>query len=810
MSKYPHRAFLPYLCTVVALGFLVITHSIRELLGGGISYYWLLLAFLTVITSLVAIKVPGVDSKISIEDVFFFTNLILFGPAPGTITAALQGLSGSILAKPAARRVEFALFNTGALAISAFVSGRIFFLLLGREPLFYRPAPAFGEMLVPMGALAIVHYLANSCTVALVIALDLRVSFYSVWQKHFRWTLFAYLSGASVAALIALNASSFGLAMLGAAVPVVLITYFTFKTYREKIEGHIHNLEELNKLYLRTVESLALAVDAKDQSTHGHVRRVRAYAMGLAGLRGLTNQSELLAIETGALLHDIGKLAIDDYILNKPGKLTRHEFERMKAHAAAGEEILELIQFPFPVAKYVRAHHERWDGKGYPDGLRGEEIPIGARVLAIADAYDAVRSLRPYKVSLGSEDTVALLRSGAGTLYDPGLLELFIKNLNQLETSAFEAAKDVPELSFRQYFRKIDPEAYASGTSAPTPPVPATVSDELLSLFEFCSSLGKHLGLSDLLVNLECRISRLLPFSTLAFFLDTGDQNLTAVHAGGKHAGALRGHSMEMGKGISGWVAAYGRSIVNTPAALDFQDLQGDFSSLTVSLVVPIVGDGDCIGTISLYAETPVVYAESHLNLMQTVARNAYSLLAEARGRSATSTAEDQHDPVTRAYRGRCLPILFEQMAAPSVPGTSRLSLVYVCLVNLPQIIERHGPAKGESVLRQVAGTLIAESRETDAVVRFGEENFVALLAGARREQALRRAERLREQLSNVRVGDICQVMSQVSVASYPEDGLTVFDLIDAARRSLAQTGRDTGARSEAGDDTLTDFSTIH
>jgi putative nucleotidyltransferase with HDIG domain len=194
------------------------------------------------------------------------------------------------------------------------------------------------------------------------------------------------------------------------------------------------------------VESLALAVDAKDQTTYGHIRRVRVYATGLAKLIGIKDPNELMAIETGALLHDIGKLAIDDYILNKPGRLSKQEFEKIKMHAAAGDEILQQIRFPFPVAKYVRSHHERWDGHGYPDGLKGEDIPIGARILAIADAFDAIRFSRPYKLSIVLDEALEILRSQSGTVYDPKLIQLFIDNIRDLDEEAARESENAPEL----------------------------------------------------------------------------------------------------------------------------------------------------------------------------------------------------------------------------------------------------------------------------------------------------------------------------------------------------------------------------
>src|SRR5262249_54007586 len=161
---------------------------------------------------------------------------------------------------------------------------------------------------------------------------------------------------------------------------------------------------------------------------------------------------------------------------------TKQEFEKMKLHASAGDEILQQIQFPFPVAKYVRYHHEKWDGTGYPDGLKGEAIPLGARILSIADAFDAIRSSRPYKLSFGIQDSIELLRAQSGTMYDPTLLELFVAHIDDLERAAAEAAKNIPELSFRRYSEKPGPETSPSSQSPLSfhPSLPPTISAELV------------------------------------------------------------------------------------------------------------------------------------------------------------------------------------------------------------------------------------------------------------------------------------------------------------------------------------------
>ncbi|MGA2263536.1 MAG: HD domain-containing phosphohydrolase [Acidobacteriota bacterium] len=544
---------------------------------------------------------------------------------------------------------------------------------------------------------------------------------------------------------------------------------------------------------MRTVETLALAVDAKDQTTYGHIRRVKAYALGLAKLSGVTDDNEMKAIETGSVLHDIGKLAIEDYLLNKPGRLSRQEFEKMKVHATAGDEILQRVEFPFPVAKYVRYHHERWDGTGYPDGLKGEDIPIGARILSIADAFDAIRSTRPYKSAFGIDDSVELLRAQAGSGYDPKLVGLFISHVDELELAADEAARNISELSFRKYFAKVDSEIAQADASAASQTPPTTASEELVCLFEFCSSMGRSLGLADALPILARRLKRIVPYDSCVFYLYHDDDSVKAEYACGEFEESLQGISIGMGKGISGWAAAYKRPMLNANPALEFHGITGDFATLRDALVVPVVQDGDCLGTISLYAREPASYSQTHLSLLQTVAEQFAQLLSEA-GADARTREEGLLDPVTGTYRVPYLSVAGAQILAHAAKTEAPLSLVYLDIKNFSQSVALFGAGTGDLILRKVADVLRSEMRQTDILVRFGHHGFVALLPGVRNPQALRYVHRFQHQIRstpvNLAPGNTLFVTCQVGIASYPGDGPTLLALLQAAQRALNEQAK--------------------
>src|SRR5262249_1200563 len=288
------------------------------------------------------------------------------------------------------------------------------------------------------------------------------------------------------------------------------------------------HLSELNSLYMSTIETLAMAIDAKDQITHGHIRRVQGYAVGLAKALGVTDEAQIRAIEAAALLHDMGKLAVPEYILNKPGPLTATEFEKMKLHASVGADILSAIAFPYPVVPIVRHHHENWDGSGYPDGLSGSAIPIGARILSVVDCFDALTSDRPYRPRLSDRDAVRVLTERRSTMYDPLVVDTFVRVHASL---ASDVDSENSSSSLRAITEAAGPAALHADSRMRFEEIAAS-SEEMLTLFELARSLSANMGGHDATDLIAKHLRRLVPSSACVFYMfDEDADELTASYA---------------------------------------------------------------------------------------------------------------------------------------------------------------------------------------------------------------------------------------------------------------------------------------
>src|SRR3954464_10528603 len=416
-----------YLAAVVLAGSAVVLHSLYGLYIKPVGYEWFVLAGLTLLSGSFTVKVPTIPARLSVSETFVFAAVLLFGPSAATMVVALDSLVISLWIFRSSRRVERVLFNFAAPAIAVWLASQAFYALAGVEPLALNPRPILG-LVFPLLVLAVVYFLLNSWLIAIAVAFEQHGSAVIVWRRNFLWLSLNYFSGASVAALLLPYLQDQGYAfvrVLGVLLPLLLISYLTLKTALGRVEDANRHLAELNRLYLSTIETLAMAIDAKDQITHGHIRRVQIFAVGLAKAMGVTESAQIRAVEAAALLHNMGKLAVPEYILNKPGPLTPAEFEKMKLHASVGADILSAIDFPYPVVPIVRHHHENWDGTGYPDKLSGSDIPIGARILSVVDCFDALTSDRPYRPKLSDADALAILKERRGSMYDPLIVDTF-------------------------------------------------------------------------------------------------------------------------------------------------------------------------------------------------------------------------------------------------------------------------------------------------------------------------------------------------------------------------------------------------
>ncbi len=744
---------------------------------------WIVLTLLTLVTVPAFLLLPSSNASITVGDAYIMAIAMIYGIAPCILATLAHTFLISVLAQRPKKYVYRVVFNTASTVCAAFVYSLLYHALIRENS---KP----WDIIVPAAIMVIAYFFINSFLTSIAIAWSIKESIIKFWSKTCMPLAIDYSISAVCATIIVgfYNVNKF---VPFAVAPLVGVIWGWNKLNQSRVMEAQNHLKEQEQLYLRTVESLALAVDAKDQTTYGHIRRVKVYATGLAKLCGIEDASELQAIETGALLHDIGKIAIDDYILNKPGRLTEQEFEKIKMHTAAGDEILQQVRFPFPVAKYVRYHHERWDGTGYPDGLKGEEIPLGARILAIADAFDAIRFSRPYKLSLAKDETIEIMRSQAGTVYDPDLVILFLEHVDELEQAALTASENVPQLSFRKHFKAID---RSSSKHPYNPTIHKDIAAELVQVSEFCNAVCGHLDLKEILQIFAHRIERIVSYSTCAFFLDNGDDRLSAAYVSGVHSELLQGSYLEMGKGISGWVAAYKRPMVNTGPALEFTDIQGDFSSYTDALVVPLVYEEKCLGTISLYTQKPIPYSHYELNILQTLAGFLAPLISESKKYGVVDP--DVIDPTTQIHRIPYLSAIGPQLISYAGKNRAPVSLIYLEVKNLGQITRIFGEILANSILRKIAECIKPELRETDILVRYGQQGFVAFLPGVRDQQALRCVQRLKQQIrAEVPVAALgFSIDCRAGISSYPKNGSTVFALLQSAQENMQSDTQEAAA----------------
>jgi putative nucleotidyltransferase with HDIG domain len=574
-----------YVSAVVVIGLTVIVRSVYDLADSPIGNEWFLLAALTLVSGSATVKLPSVPASISISEPFVVTAVLLYGPSAGTLTVALDGLVISFwIAK---RRRELyralyrALFNMSAPAASLWAAAHLFFWTAGIQPLVLEGAP-LDKILPSLLLFAVTYFASNSWLITFAIALEKGVSPFGVWRSNFVWLSLNYFCGASVALLLVVYTRQIDIRSIGVILPLLLVLYFTFKTSMDRVEDANRHVEKVNRLYLSTIEALAMAVDAKDQITHGHIRRVQQYAVGLAKRLGVADGALLRAIEAAALLHDMGKLAVPEHILNKPGRLTEAEFEKMKTHASIGAEMLSAIEFPYPVVPIVRHHHENWDGTGYPDGIRGTDIPIGARILSVVDCFDALTSDRPYRRRLTDEQALEILNERKGTMYDPLVVETFARVFKDLDVSV-----PAPDIESSRAEGTLPPERNAKPR--------ATHRD-------------KHAQI----VALECQAALLttmaaaVPAEVSVFYeYEPDSDSLVAHQVNGLDKVHLEGSTIALGDRLSGWVAAAQQSIANSDAALDLGTKTEDVHpALRYCLAVPVVIDSSLVGVVSLYSST--------------------------------------------------------------------------------------------------------------------------------------------------------------------------------------------------------------
>jgi putative nucleotidyltransferase with HDIG domain len=422
----------------------------------------------------------------------------------------------------------------------------------------------------------------------------------SIWRAHLAGVWVTYFGGIFGAMLVMLLARFSTIQMLILIIPLPIILYVTFRHAIGRATDQIDHLAKVNRVYVGAIEALTHAVDAKDEVTHDHTRRVQDRAVHLARALGVDDDGEIQAIKAASLLHDVGKLAIPEHILSKPGRLTPAEYEIMKRHAPIGADILAVIGFPFAVAPIVRHHHENWDGSGYPEGIAGDAIPIGSRILAVVDCFDALTSDRPYRPRMEDREALQIISDRRGTMYDPRVVDAFFEmNGAGALVSPRPAAKQKP-----------------SALQAPLRAGADNRELDLQAFFEFGRALGAPASMAELGEIVWNHLRTRLPASALVLYAyDDDDDSIVAVYEA-----ALDGRPMQMprtpvGDRLSGWVAASKQIAVNSDGRLDLDDTAREASSLRSALAVPLLSNGRCVGVITFYATESSAFDDAHRRL---------------------------------------------------------------------------------------------------------------------------------------------------------------------------------------------------
>jgi putative nucleotidyltransferase with HDIG domain len=631
---------------VAVAGVAVALRSAVTLVRGDLPIQWILFATLTIASGMLSLKLPAVDStRFSISEGFAFASVLLFGPDVGVVTLALDGIRISCRWK---MNLAQTVFNFANLALSMWAAGYLFFFASGARPLYFGAALP-SSILLCLLLMTAAYYAVNSGLIAAVVGLSSGRAVLSVWREHYLRLFPSYLAGAAVAMLLALAYREVRFTAIALSVPFVLICYFTLRSSFGRLDDAKRHVDELNGLLLSTVETLATAIDAKDEITHDHVRRVQRGSLGLARALGVTDATMLQAIEAAALLHDTGKIAVPEHILNKPGRLTPAEFEKMKQHAPIGAEILSSIAFPYPVVPIVRHHHENWDGSGYPDGLKGDAIPLGARILSVIDCFDALTSDRPYRRRMTDAQAVAILRERRGVMYDPLIVDTFLADharvMPPYDPTPHPASRVIGDA------RANDRETRVPDT---VPVLDPAGAESLLAMTSLSRALTGEARVGDVGALLWAILQPVLPCEAMAIFVpDVIADQVTARYAAGRYPPRLRGLARATGAGVAGWVAVTRRAAINADPVLDLGlDTGEGVSALRSCLAIPIGSSAEPAGVLALYRAESNAFTDDHLRLLELLA-------GRVTGPLSLAMATDQNDaplqtgPVALVRRSR-------------------------------------------------------------------------------------------------------------------------------------------------------------
>lgn len=771
---------------VVVLGVSLLTLSIDR------PALFVQMVALALLTSTVKLRLPlrRDVSTLSLSTALMFASMLMLGDAGAVLIGAVSAWGQCTFRIRSRNPWHRTVFSMATVGTSVFAAATVFELAMGsgmspdaaRRSQILTAAPLF-DVLLATSVSALVYFAVNSVLIATAVALTARQPIHRVWVESYLWSAPGYFvaAAAGYGVLFADRMSHAWGVLL--AVPLYL-TYRSYRTFIARLEDERAQVRLLSDVQLATIEALALAIEVKDHTSQSHIQRFQIYADGLAQALQL-DDDHMRAIKTAALLHDVGNLAVPEHILSKPGALTEEEFQRLQVHPRVGADIVGSVPFPYPVAPLILSHHEHWDGTGYPHGLRGESIPIGARILTIVDHFTALLADRPYRPARSFGEAIAMVREQAGRRLDPALVEKFVAILPELEQRVRET--HAATLSRRQVGEQSDSEAPTALEDI------AGTHREAKVLSEIAQALGSSLGLDDTFGLLAERLQGLIPHSSCALYLANRDSGLlTCRRARGlADAELLRMAPLSMDQLSAG--------PATSPDAPPWP------VGLTEVLAAPLIHGDRRIGAIAVFHDGPAQYGPEDRRLLDHVAQHAapvvHNSLVFEQAQEASLT-----DPLTGLANRRALQQDLAGFGGPS-RAPARLAILMMDLDGLKSLNDSFGHHVGDRAIREVATVLRERLRRIDTCARYAGDEFVVALRGCDLSEALSKARELQDAVAAVHIdlGPSRRISLSISVgaAAFPADGQTWEALVAVAdermysnkaqrkRERLAAAGRD-------------------
>jgi len=753
--------------------------------------------FVAVLASGLKVQLPGIDGTMSVNFLFILLGVLELSLPETLVIGCTASLAQSVWQLRGRLDPIKVLFNVvGMMANASSLTYLTYHSLVGRFG-------ASKPILLMVSAL--VFFFANTLPISVVIALTEGKSSRKVWSECYFWSFPYYLVGAAAVGLVGIINRSAGWQTSLLVLPLIYWVYRSYRLYlgrleaeKERVEVEKRHVEQIASLNMRTIEALALAIEAKDHTTHTHLQRVRTYAVEVAKELNL-GEDQIEALRAAALLHDIGKLAVPEQIINKPGKLTPEEFEKMKVHPIVGAEILERVAFPYPVAPIVRSHHERWDGSGYPEGLAGENIPVGARILAAVDCLDALASHRQYRPALPLSEAMAKVKEKAGTWFDPEIVEILQSRYIELERMAQMSEDTAVTMGLSRSVRVERGLAPAAGFERTEPTHGAidnadfltsiaSARQEAQTMFELSQDLGVSLSLSETLSVLSMRLRKMIPYDSIAVFVNRNGWLLPEL-VSGENFRALSSLKIRVGEGLCGWVAENSRPIVNGNPQVEAGyavDSAKHTTLLQSALAVPLEGLNGVVGVLAMYQTNRDAFTPDHLRVLLAVASKvALSVENALKYQQAESSATT--DYLTGLPNARSLFVHLAQEVARCRRMKSSLAVLVCDIDGFKQINDSFGHLEGDKLLREFTTRLKDVCRGYDYVARMGGDEFVITAPGLTPEAGKDKADRLNQaavESSRLVCGRELITLS-VGLAFCPEDGYDVERLLAEADRRM-------------------------